>query len=285
MRSPCLVVGLILLFLVPAAAPAQQSAEADPPAETKTEGAGGDAPVTADERLFRRFFQDGANAQDQPWYGLQLVFLDRPGAKAWGFGTTIAVAPVGGLELGGRIDYLDVDLAPSINDRGYGDDRGLTDLELAVKYRFGKGISMGADLTLPTGDEDAGTGTGQTDGSLFGSIRRPWKLDPRFGSGEWTAHLGVGFYDDTRIVGEQRSGRTTLQLGGGFLWGSRPDLVWIVEGVIETKRYDQTGWIGEFVGGLSWRIAENVALRPSLDIGFTSSAPDWILKAEFVFRP
>ena len=55
--------------------------------------------------------------------------------------------------------------------------------------------------------------------------------------------------------------------------------------MIETKRYDQTGWIGEFVGGLSWRVADNVAIRPSLDVGLTSSAPDWVLKAEFVFRP
>jgi hypothetical protein len=266
-------------------APPALAQEGSEPAAGTESAAETARPNTWNERLFRRFFQDGANAQDTPWYGVQLVTLDRTGARAWGVGTTIAVAPVGGLELGGRIDYLDVNLAPAINESGYRDRKAFTDLELAVKYRFGKGISAGALITLPTGDERAGTGTGQTDGSLFGTVRRPWKLEPRFGSGEWTAHLGVGFYDDTRIVGERRTGRTTMQLGGGFLWGHRPDLVWIVEGVIETKRYDQTGWIGEFVGGLSWRVADNVAIRPSLDIGLTSSAPDWILKVEFVFRP
>lgn len=273
---------LALALLPPSLVQAQESAESAPTGEG---GAAETRPNTWNERLFRRFFQDGANAQDTPWYGVQLVTLDRTGARAWGVGATVAVAPVGGLELGGRIDYLDVNLAPAINESGYRDRKAFTDLEVALKYRFGKGLSAGALLTLPTGDERAGTGTNQTDGSLFAALRRPWKLDPRFGSGEWTAHLGIGFYDDTRLVGEQRTGRETLQLGGGFLWGSRPDLVWIVEGVIETRRYEETGWIGEFVGGLSWRVADNVALRPSLDIGLTSSAPDWVLKVEFVFRP
>jgi hypothetical protein len=272
---------LALVLTAPFATAQETTAERDPAGAGRPGG---------QERLFVRFLQDGAHAEDQPWYELHLVYQDLPGAKAWGMGFSTAVAPLPGLELGARLGLLDIDYSRHFFDRDTESHTGLTDLELAAKYRFGTGVSAGFGFTLPTGDEDAGLGSGKADGSLFLTTRTPFPRRIRPGSYRTAAldatfHLGFRFNDDTRILDHRLDGRTSLLAGLGLFWERHADLVAVAELVAETKRYEEAEWIGEVVVGLAWQVAGNLSVRPSVTVGLSDAAPDWVLQLGFAFRP
>lgn len=272
---------LVLALLAPIIAAQETAAEREP---------AGSASARGEERLFVRFFQDGAHAEDQPWYELHLMYQNLPGAKAWGMGFTTAMAPLPGLEVGARFGLLDIDHTNRFFHRDVEDHTGLTDVELAAKYRFSTGVAAGVGFTLPTGDEERGLGSGKADGSLFLATRTPFPerlrpAPPGAAPLDVTFHLGFRFNDDTRILDRWRDGRTSFLAGLGLFWERRADLVMIAEMVAETKRYEESEWIGEIVAGLAWQVAGNLSVRPSLTIGLSDDAPDWILQLGFAFRP
>jgi hypothetical protein len=263
---------LILGFGILAAAP------------TEPGGPAGPSSPPAQERLFERFFQDAAVEPFGAWLEMRTFLADLPGADAWGVQAIVATAPVEFVELGARLTFVNVDRAGRLNRLGIDDDTGLADVEVAAKLSLASALAVGVDLTIPTGDEDKGLGTGETDGSVFLAARIP--LHGSTGQdAELALHSGVRFNDDATILGRSLNGRTSYQLGGGLQWPVAPRVTLLGEVALETERYRGEDEYAVIVGGLSWMLSGRLAMRPALTVGLTDDAPDWRLGVGLAYRP
>jgi hypothetical protein len=241
-------------------------------------------------RFIQQFFPDAAIVEKQ-WYGIELRYQSGavpPLEKADGFiiAPTIAISPFKNLEIGGTAPYVSYDLDDprprpgDLND--FDGESGLEDLTVWGKYRFfnsnGVSVTAGALLTLPTGSEDDGLGSGNVVPGGFAAVR------VKAGDGYFLGEAGIRFNQDATILNSDLSGRNSTFFGGGYIWEAYEN--WVVSGEVtaESERYDDSDApfsIGSSdfrgTGGIQFLGLPHQFLRGGVSLGFSDGAPDFEL--------
>lgn len=283
---PALTIPFALALLAPASALAQSAAGTTSTTTTIT--------ATSTEKPNMRFIQQfgvDADIVDKQWYGIEMRYQSGavpPIEKADGFlvTPTIAISPFPNLEIGGTAPYISYDLdhprprPGELND--FDGESGLSDLTLWGKYRFyhkgGLSITAGALLTLPTGSEDDGLGSGNVVPGGFAAVR------VKAGDGYFLGSAGIRFNQDATVLNSDLNGRNSTFFGGGYIWEAYED--WVVSGEItcESERYDDSDSpfaIGSSdfraTGGIQFVGLAHQSLRGGVSIGLSDGAPDFEL--------
>jgi len=245
-------------------------------------------------RLFQQFITDAAVTSQ--WWEARVRVLQGASppvqnADAIAIGPVIAVSPISNLELGGRVDFIDYQLDHAITtNRGprrfrFDGESGAGDIEVFGKYRVMTNpvqLAFGGTVTLPTGSEDDGLGTGEVVPAVFAAVRA--NMNGFIG----VAHLGARFNHDAQILGTNLNGRTSVFLGAGFLVEPSDSLYWTGELTIETEKYRDAPGVNidsdlRLTGGISWTFSRHSSLRGSAGVGLADAAPDLELSAGYVW--
>ncbi len=237
----------------------------------------------ATDRLFLGFAQDAALA-DQQWWEGQLEFASHEDLDTVVARLIFAVRPFERIEFGGNVGFGDSDLPAPLNDR---EGSGATDLELWGKYALGtmddgSHLATGVKLTIPTGDDSAGLGE---DAFILGAFLSSRKSYKEF---ELVGHVGVNFNGDGQIVNSDLEGKVSAVLGAGMIFRQTDEIGFVVEAILETKRYKDAGNFGDsaasVLGGVDWRLGKNGMLRGSLALGLSDGAQDHVLSLGYAAR-
>jgi len=128
----------------------------------------------------------------------------------------------------------------------------LYDISVEVKWRFyekdGHSFALKPGITLPTGDEDSGLGSGRPTLSLFLVGTRE--------AGPWDFHANLGYIRNENIVGE-RDNLWHASLATGFKATERIKIVGNVGIEQNTDRTVNTN-PSFLIGGLIYAVSENV---------------------------
>ncbi|MBI5592334.1 MAG: transporter [Deltaproteobacteria bacterium] len=197
-------------------------------------------------------------------------------STGWQVGTTLSY---------GVIDTVDLVLTlpyqwGKVEEDGFTvyDEKGISDTVFEVKWRFfekdGLGLALKPGITLPTGDDEKGLGTGKTGYQLF-----------FIGSQEvapWAFHLNLGYIGNENKVDEEKniwhaSLATTydvvenLKIVGNIGVEKNPD----------KAANNDPAFI---LGGLIYSITENLDIDCGVKYGLTSSETDMSVLAGMSFR-
>ena len=229
--------------------------------------------LAGDERRFVQIFMEDAAIVENIWIEGQFRFQDLDGADdSIAFGPIFAISPIDNLEVGGHFAFTDIDF-------GKTSESGITDTTVYAKWQFFRNpvqFSVGAEVNLPTGDEDDLLGTGEFDIAVFGAVRK--NLDDVI----LTGHIGLRSNRDADVGasvlpgGEvNRDGKTSIFLGGGAMFPVKKR--WAVGGelTVETERYEETDSAVEILASGYWFAQENLTLRAGFGVGLADDSPDF----------
>ena len=224
--------------------------------------------ATPDERRFLQIFFEDAAVVENAWFEAQFRFQNLSGdAEALRLGPVFAFSPTDRLELGGRFDFMDIDF-------GATSESGVSDTIVYGKWQFYRNpvqFAIGAELSLPTGDEDNGLGTGEVDPAIFASVRKDLQ------DVTLTGMFGFRFNNDAEIGGGSVDGKTSIFLGGGAMFPVAERFSLSGELTVETERYENADSAVELTAGAYWFASDGFTLRGGLGIGLDDGAPDWQL--------
>ncbi len=275
-------------LMLPVATQAQEQATTDNTA----------APATAspDDRRFVQIFAHDAAVVENFWIEGQLRIQSLSNDDdVFRVGPVFAFSLVDRLELGARLDYMDRDVP------GGGSESGLGDTTAWAKWQFFHNpvqFTVGMEVSLPTGDEDALLGTGEFDIGVFGAVRK--NLDEAYitgyfgfrNNGDATVGADV-FGNDAKLEGD-----TSIFLGGGVMFPLNDRFALSGELRVETERYDYdgsgveekaVGTLGgesliDLTAGGYWYLSRKATLRAGIGIGLDDGAPDWQLIGGFAWH-
>ncbi len=188
------------------------------------------------------------------------------------------------LELGGSIELISRDF----DNEAIGSESGPGDLFAWGKYQFyrsgNKAFNAGAFLSLPTGDDDKGLGTGNVEPGVFvsGGLHS--------GAGAlFQGYLGLrqnGDFDGPGDPeGDSDEGQTSVLLGIGAATDVNPDLVAFASFDFESERYDDGEAFSQLSVGARWRLSGPWKLQGLAGLGISDAAPDFYLGAGVVYAP
>lgn len=237
-----------------------------------------------DDRLLMQFVKDGEVVSH--------VWLEgRAGYQAWNNGDR---ASLGGLlaftlasdfEVGMSFAGMWVDPDDGHSDRGFSDTKIFGKVRLIEKPVI---LSVGAVFSLPTGDEDEGTGTGELDMEFFGALRKGYRSMMLVASAGFHVNQDVdvrlidgGFVRPRRNGGTE--GKVSAVLGAGVIFLPGEHWGYQAEFSFESKRYEGHHSDLRVTPGVSFRTAR-ASLRAGLGIGLGQGAPDYALLASGVWR-
>ncbi|MFQ5669456.1 MAG: hypothetical protein ACE5HD_02925 [Acidobacteriota bacterium] len=226
-----------------------------------------------DDRRFIQIFIEDAAIVENAWVEGQVRRRDLQGNNdTFEGGPVLAFSPVDRLEVGGRVNLIDADFGPRSKN-------GVGDTTVWGKWQIVHNpiqFTVGAELFLPTGDEDDNLGTGEVDAALFAAVRK------NLAHAAATGFLGVRSNSDTSVGGNlgpsflrDRDGKPSVFLGGGILVPASRHFGLSGELTVETERFEKGDSSVEATAGGYWFIAEHVTLRAGLGIGLDDGAPDW----------
>jgi hypothetical protein len=129
-------------------------------------------------------------------------------------------------------------------------------------------VSVGAILTIPTGDDTAGLGTDSFGLTLFGSLRH------KLGEGVFTAHADLRMNQDGNIGLTSLEGKTSGQVGVGLIVPLSDTFAVVGEANLESERFDGVDSDFRLLGGAAWRVSNRGVFRGALTLGLTDGAPD-----------
>jgi len=232
-------------------------------------------PISGNHRLLERFIEDGAIVP-RGWIELKAAYADyRHGGRDLIAGPIMAFRFGRDVEAGFIAGALDRCRTPGTPLYGVSlpdgiDGAGLADLVLYGKYRALRGpldLAIGGTLTVPSGNEQAGRGTGVFQYEVFTGMRKSW---PR---ATLIASAGVAAREDSKAPGEAE-GRTSLKLGMGTLIPL--SLLWtmIAEVDYESGRFEGEGSDAKALVGFDWRPTKFLAARFGGGAGLTDGAAD-----------
>jgi hypothetical protein len=240
-------------------------------------------------RFFQQFATDAAIVEKQ-WYGAELRYQSGAvppveEADGWLLTPTIAISLFKNLEVGGSVSYISYDLdhpRPRPGDLDdFDGDSGLGDLTMWGKYRFFDtgtvSVTAGALLTLPTGSDDDGLGTGEVGPAGFAAVR------VKAGDGYFLGEAGIRFNQDASIFETELDGRNSTFFGGGYLWEGYENWVFSGEVTAESERFEDDDSVFD-LGASDFRGTAGVQylfphqfLRGAVSLGFSDGAPDFEL--------
>jgi len=277
---------LALVLAVPQPAAAQTTTTPPPtqPAVSAPPAAG--PAVAPNLRFFQFFFQDPAIVERQWWGG---EFRYQSGAvppigesDGYRLAPVVAFAPFKNFEVGGTMSWTDYNLDDElrVGNSEFSGDSGLSDMLVWGKYRFLNGptqVSAGAFITLPTGDEEDGLGTGEVNFGFFGGIR------VQAAGGYVMGAASVNFWQDAEVFGAEINGKTGASLGGGYMYTALEDWAFSGELTVESERYD--GFDSDFrvTGGAQYTGMRRSYLRGAVSLGLTDGAPDFEIILGYAF--
>lgn len=233
------------------------------------------------ERLYLAFAEDTTVVGGQRWEG-RLDYADFDSAEVT-LGRAIAVVSfpdLSDMEFGASFAIGGVDFAGAIPDQG-----GATDLDLWAKLRldpyFESGRTewaVGAVITLPTGDEDAGLGFDALRSKWFGAFRIPFA---RFSV---AGHAALRVNEDGTVAGSPVSGEVAPAAGLALTVPVSERLVVVGEVGYEGERFEGGEADGRGLLGVNWRPFEHGSVRAAVGFGFDDGAPDTQLHLGYAFN-
>lgn len=237
--------------------------------------------VDSDDRLLTQFIQDG-EVVAHPWLEGHINFQGWDEGDRAALGGLLAFTLASDFEVG--VSFAGMWVDPD----GTGSDEGFSDTQVFGKVRLIEKpvvLSVGTVISLPTGDEEDGMGTGEVEMEFFGALRkvyRPMTLVANAGfrvNQDADVHLAQGGFPRDG----ETEGKVSGRLGAGliFLHGER----WSYQAELsfETKRYEGHDSDLRFTPGVSFR-GEHAILRAGLSLGLTDGAPDYALLGSAVLR-
>jgi hypothetical protein len=239
--------------------------------ETVADWPGVDPEFAGAERLYLAFAEDTTTAEKYRWEG-RLDYADFDTAEVT-LGRAIAAVSfedLSDIELGASFGIGGVDFSGTAPDQG-----GVTDVDLWAKLRldphFDTGRTewaVGAVLTLPTGDEDAGLGFDAFRSKLFGAVRIP------FAHLSLAGHAGVRLNEDGMSAGAPLAGEIAPAAGVALTIPVRSGLVLVGELGYEGERF--AGGEAESQGllGVNWQALPHGTIRAAVAAGFDDGAAD-----------
>lgn len=278
--SALAAIGLLVATLfIPAATLAQTSSEN----ETVNESSVAKTAAPDDRRFLQIFTYDAAVVENFWIEGKLRASSGYDGVFGQGdfdsfrLGPVFAWSPVDRLEVGARIDYLDRDIP------GGGSNSGLSDTNIYAKWQFFHNpvqFAAGMEISLPTGKESEGLGTGEFDVALFGSVRK--NLEQAY----ITGYFGIRSNQDATIFNSPVAldGDTSIFLGGGVMFPINQVFSLSGELRVETERYDQADSFIDLTVGAFWYTTKKTTLRSGLSLGLEDAAPDWELTVGFAWH-
>lgn len=158
------------------------------------------------------------------------------------------------------------------------DEQGITDATLEVKRRCfekdGLSLALKPGMSIPTGDDKKGLGTGKTGYHIF--IIGSQEVAP------WAFHVNLGYIGNENKVDEEKniwhaSLATTCEVSKGLkLLGN----VGIERNPDKAADNDPAF----LIGGIVYSLAENFDIDGGVKYGLNSAETDWSLLAGMAFR-
>lgn len=237
--------------------------------------------ITQNDRLLQRPEWDGAIMQ-KSWVEGAVSYenwdFDGADSDVWDLGLTFitSLPSLKKLELGGRIDFLNVDTD------GIGDENGVSDMDVWGKYQIFTTsnllLSAGLLITLPTGSEDIlqPKASGECNVETFvGARYQVNKLLAAIG------HAGLRQNSDADLdvgpVTVEIEGELQIEAGGGVIYQATSQLLLQGELNLATEAYEDFENDIQLRGGADYALNPNLHLRGGASIGLDDGAPDFAL--------
>jgi hypothetical protein len=225
----------------------------------------GQSDTLDDVRLFQTFFEDAAVAET-PYVEGFLTFADDDDSDGLALGAQGAGQVNEKIEIGGRLEYRDLD-----PDRG-DSETGLSDLAVYGRFHLDLDIraTVGGVITIPIGDEDVGGD--ETNVGVFGAVRHP--LDNGV---VLTGALGLSSIEEEDRFGDDDR-ELSLLLAGGAIY--ELDDQFNLVGEVNVRTEEDVGLI---TGGLDYELSDSGRLRGALGLGFDDGSPDFNLQGGYLY--
>ena len=237
--------------------------------------------ITQNDRLLQRPEWDGAIMQKY-WAEGAVSYeswdFDGADSDVWDLGLTFitSLPNLRKLELGSRIDFLNVDMD------GVGDESGISDIDVWGKYQvFATSdflLSAGMLITLPTGSDEIlhPKASGECNVETFAGARyQVNKLLAAIG------HVGLRQNGDADVdvgpVKVEIEGELQIEIGGGVIYRATPQLLLQGEFNLASEAYDDFDNDIQLRGGADYALNPNLHLRGGASIGLDDGAPDLAL--------
>jgi hypothetical protein len=222
------------------------------------------------DRLFLSFVEDPALVGRQHWEvqaasARDYVLADFTVARVIAAFTYWELPRV---EFGARAGYGE------IKPPGAGSETGATDLDLWGKYHLHRSedgrwdVAIGALLTLPTGDEDAGLGLDAAQAEWFGAASRA------FDAAVLVGHVGVATSEDGRVRGISLDGQVAASAGLGVIVTLSREASLVFEASYDGARFERTDSDALLLTGFNWQVHWRGKLRAALAAGLADSSAD-----------
>lgn len=195
--------------------------------------------------------------------------------KVTGLGATLSYGIIDNLDAAVGLPYQSIRVT---SGDGTFCENGLSDIDLCLKWRFyeteGMSLALKPGITLPTGDEDKGLGTGRATYSLFFIATK--ELQPL------TFHLNLGYIRNENKFDAQRD-----------LWhaslaseiGVARDLRLVGNiGIERTVEKDSDVHPAFILAGLIYGVAGNFDIDAGIKFGLNRAEADYTLLAGIAWR-
>jgi hypothetical protein len=158
------------------------------------------------------------------------------------------------------------------------DEKGISDISLEAKWRFyekdGLSLAFKPGVSLPTGNEEKGLGTGKTGYQAF-----------MIGSSEaapWAFHANLGYIRNENNANEEKniwhaSLAATCEIVKGFQIVGNIG----IERNPDKEAHNDPAFV---IGGVVYSVSENFDIDFGVKYGLTSSETDWSMMAGITFK-
>lgn len=160
-------------------------------------------------------------------------------------------------------------------------DEGLSDISLQVKWRFyekdGLSFALKPGITMPSGDENKGLGTGKATWSMFFITSKEAK--------PWDFHLNLGYiYNDNKLDLDQRKSLWHISLAAEV--EVVKDLKVVGNVGIQRSQDKASGSENRSfaLGGLIYSVSEHLDLDAGAKFGLSKAEPDYSIMAGLAFH-
>ena len=184
----------------------------------------------------------------------------------------------------GVLDNLDLSLALPVlftrtDEEGFRDrEEGIGDMSFDVKWRFyecnGFLMALKPGITIPTGDEDVGLGTGRVGASAFFIATQEWE--------PWAFHFNLGYIRNENKV-DERVDLYHVSLAAEWEAAKWVKVVADIGAEANTDRTSDTP-AAYILGGLVFPVTEWLDLDVGVKGGLTRPEADYSLLAGMVFH-
>jgi len=172
------------------------------------------------------------------------------------------------VEVGARTGYGET------SSGGSGDGSGAQDLELWGKFHLRRSanarwnVAVGALITVPTGDEDAGLSADSTRAEWFVAASRT------FATAIVIGHAGVAANEGGELGGTPLDGEVAASAGLGLLVPLSGAASAVFEVSYDGARFEQTDSESRVLAGMNWQVHLRGKLRAGLAAGLADGSPD-----------